>query len=42
MGMTFENLTMEELCDLICGKPEDDIEEDEENANSEASLPECT
>ena len=29
MGMTFENLTWEELCDLMCGQPEDD--EDEED-----------
>lgn len=31
MGMTFENLTEEELCDLMCGKPEED-EEDEERS----------
>ena len=24
MGKTFENLTWEELCDLMCGEPEDD------------------
>lgn len=30
MGKTFENLTWEELCDLMCGKPEEDCEEDEE------------
>ena len=27
MGMTFENLTEEELCDLMCGKPEEDEED---------------
>lgn len=26
MGMTFENLTWDDLCDLMCGDPEDDIE----------------
>lgn len=26
MGMTFENLTEEELCDLMCGDPEEDFE----------------
>ena len=37
MGTVFENLTEEELCDLMCGEPEkdygcddDEIEEDEE------------
>lgn len=29
MGKEFTNLTEEELCDLMCGKPEED-EEDEE------------
>ena len=24
MGATFENLTEEQLCDLMCGKPEED------------------
>lgn len=31
MGKTFENLTWEELCDLMCGKPEDDEEEEEDD-----------
>ena len=26
MEMVFENLTEEQLCDLMCGKPEDDLE----------------
>jgi hypothetical protein len=30
MGQTFEDLTWEELCDLMCGQPEDDCEEDDE------------
>ena len=30
MGMVFENLTEEELCDLMCGTPEEEPEEDEE------------
>ena len=29
MGAVFENLTEEELCDLMCGGPEDEWEEDE-------------
>ena len=28
MGMTFNNLTDEELCDLMCGCPEEDEEWD--------------
>lgn len=31
MGKTFENLTEEELCDLMCGGPEEDPEEPEED-----------
>lgn len=27
MGMTFENLTEEQLCDLMCGEPEEEEEE---------------
>lgn len=27
--MVFENLTCEELCDLMCGKPEEDYDEEE-------------
>ncbi len=31
MGMVFENLTEEELCDLMCGGPElDDLEDFDE------------
>ena len=30
MGETFFGLTMEELCDLMCGKPEEDPDEEEE------------
>ncbi len=29
-GMVFENLTDEELCELMCGKPEQEEEEWEE------------
>ncbi len=29
MGMEFTNLTEEQLCDLMCGKPEEDEEEEE-------------
>ena len=28
MGMTFYDLTCEELCELMCGKPEDDYEKE--------------
>lgn len=28
MGKTFENLTWDDLCDLMCGDPEDDEDED--------------
>lgn len=30
MGMEFYDLTEEELCDLMCGKPEEDEEDDED------------
>lgn len=30
MGMIFENLTEEEMCDLMCGDPEEDFEDEEE------------
>ena len=33
MGAVFENLTEEELCDLMCGKPEEE-EEDDVDSNS--------
>lgn len=29
MGAEFTNLTEEELCDLMCGKPEEDEEEED-------------
>ena len=29
MGQTFENLTWDDLCDLMCGAPEEDFEEDD-------------
>lgn len=29
MGKTFEDLTWEELCDLMCGKPEEEGGEDD-------------
>ena len=38
MGKTFENLTEEELCDLMCGGPEEDPEEDNDWKNNESSL----
>ena len=33
MGKTFENLTCEELCDLMCGNPEEDEENKDESEN---------
>ena len=27
MGMVFENLTWDDLCEMMCGKPEEDGEE---------------
>lgn len=38
MGVTFENLTLEELCNLMCGDPEP--EEDEE-WEEEGQVREC-
>lgn len=34
MGMVFYDLTDEELCDLMCGSPEEDPEEDEEDGEA--------
>lgn len=36
MGKTFENLTWDDLCDLMCGKSDDEIERDKEKAEKEA------
>ena len=33
MGKTFEELTWEELCDLMCGKPEDEGGENDSKDN---------
>ena len=30
MGKTFYDLTCEELCELMCGAPEEDCEDDKE------------
>ena len=38
MGMVFENLSIEELCDLMCGEPEveyDDTDEETEEIKNE-------
>lgn len=32
MGKTFENLTWDDLCDLMCGRPEDDPEGGEDDS----------
>ena len=31
MGMIFYDLTQEELCDLMCGEPEEEEDEDEDH-----------
>ena len=33
MGAAFENLTPEQLCDLMCGKPEEVYDDGEETDN---------
>ena len=38
MGKTFEELTWEELCDLMCGKPEDDPEGGENDSKDNISI----
>ena len=34
MGMEFTNLTEEELCDLMCGGPEEDKDDEEDERDS--------
>ena len=34
MGAVFYNLSPEELCDLMCGDPEENYEEEEDNGIS--------
>ena len=33
MGAVFTDLTLEDLCDLMCGAPEDEPEEEEDDAD---------
>lgn len=33
-GVVFENLTIEELCDLMCGEPEEEWEDDEDGGTA--------
>lgn len=35
MGKTFENLTWEDLCDLMRGGPEEDFEDEDGESKSE-------
>lgn len=35
MGMTFENLTWEDMCDLMCGAPEIDDDDDQSTIKKE-------
>lgn len=34
MGAVFYNLSPEELCDLMCGKPEEDVEDMDDGRSS--------
>ena len=34
MGKEWKNLSLEELCDLMCGDPEEDYEEEEDDGIS--------
>ncbi len=36
MGMEFTNLTIEDLCELMCGSPEPEYEEDTEDDSNES------
>lgn len=38
MGAVFYNLSPEELCDLICGDPEMDYEEEDDGISSEGEF----
>lgn len=38
MGKTFEDLTWEELCDLICGKAEEDDGEEMDRERDNATM----
>ena len=38
MGKTFENLTWDDLCDLMCGRPEDDPEGGEDDNKDNISI----
>lgn len=41
MGKTFENLTWDDLCDLMCGGPEVDPDEPEEADEEEEADGKC-
>ena len=38
MGAVFYDLTPEELCDLMCGDPEEDYEEEDDGISSECEF----
>lgn len=38
MGATFENLTWDDLCDLMCGGPEMEYEDYEEDFDSDDDI----
>ena len=35
MGIEFTDLTLEQLCDLMCGKPDDDCDDDEDEEDDD-------
>lgn len=37
MGLTLENLTVEDLCDLMCGHSEEDIHDEEDDKECDIS-----
>lgn len=38
MGKVFENLTLDDLCDLMCGPPEEDGDENEDDPQRTESV----
>ena len=35
MGKTFENLTWDDLCDLMCGGPEEEYEDEDDESEDD-------
>jgi len=38
MGKTFENLTWDDLCDLMCGGPEEDYEDEDDSEDESLNM----